>query len=114
MRSVTTLGTKERYANQAQGYVGNGPHAVAADSFDNSWIGAAGNLVATVDDLIAWDRFLFGGAGQLFLPMMATPAVLADCTTVGDSIGLFVGRQAGHRLITHCSHLSGLPQDQDL
>ena len=101
MRSVTTLGTKERYANQAQGYMDNGLHVAAADSFDNSWIGAAGNLVATVDDLIAWDRFLFGGAGQPFLPMMATPAVLADGTTVGYGFGLFVDRQAGHRRIWH-------------
>jgi D-alanyl-D-alanine carboxypeptidase len=101
MRSVTTLGAKERYANQARGYMGDGPRVVAADSFENSWIGAAGNLVATVDDLIAWDRFLFGGAGQPFLPMMATPAVLADGTTVGYGFGLFVDRQAGHRRIWH-------------
>lgn len=101
MRSVTTLGTKKRYANQAQGYMGNGPQVVTANSFENSWIGAAGNLVATVDDLIAWDRFLFGGAGQPFLPMMTKPAILADGTTVGYGFGLFVDRQAGHRRIWH-------------
>lgn len=101
MHSVTTLATKDGYANQAQGYMGDSLHVVAADSFENSWMGAAGDLVATVDDLIAWDKFLFGEAGKPFLPMMSTPAPLADGTTVGYGFGLFVDRQAGHKRIWH-------------
>lgn len=120
MHSVTTLATKERYANQAQGYMGEGSHVVAADSFENSWIGAAGDLVATVDDLIAWDKFLFGEAGKPFLPMMTTPAALADGTTAGYGFGLFLDRQAGHRRIWHGGGTMGFSSsnmvypDQDL
>lgn len=96
---MTRAGTLGSVADgKAVGYTDHGAGPVPAAVFQNSWIGAAGNLVAGVDDLIAWDGALTTGP---WLPMMRQPAALNDGTSAGYGYGLFIDRQAGAARIWH-------------
>lgn len=85
-------------AEKATGYSKDGGHIVPAATFQNSWIGAAGNVVASVDDLIAWNRALSANPN---LELMRTPATLNDGSLSGYGFGLYIDRQAGRARIWH-------------
>lgn len=96
MRNVTTL--REFPPMKATGYSKEGGHLVPAATFQNSWIGAAGNVVSNVDDLIAWNRTL---TCDRWLPAMRVSARLNDGTESGYGFGLYIDRQAGEPRIWH-------------
>ncbi|WP_195763594.1 serine hydrolase domain-containing protein [Duganella guangzhouensis] len=98
MRTVSTLGKATAADGKALGYSSDGNSLQPAAMFQNSWIGAAGNLVASVDDLIAWNRAL---ASSAWLPAMRTRAVLNDGDTAGYGYGLFLDHQAGRDRVWH-------------
>lgn len=96
MVAATTLGAVP--AAKATGYSTDGGRLVPAATFQNSWIGAAGNVVANVDDLIQWNHTLVASPR---LKLMRTPATLNDGSRSAYGFGLYIDRQAGSSRIWH-------------
>ncbi|HEX6904063.1 MAG TPA: serine hydrolase [Thermoanaerobaculia bacterium] len=80
---------------------------------------AAGSLMSTVDDLVAWGRALSGGAvvSQASLQRMTAPAKLPSGLSTQYAYGLGIGQYAGRRIVEHgggifgyVSYLGGAPE----
>jgi CubicO group peptidase (beta-lactamase class C family) len=80
---------------------------------------AAGSLMSTVDDLVAWARALSSGAivSQASLQRMTIPAKLPSGLSTQYAYGLGIGRYAGQRTVEHgggifgyVSYLGGAPE----
>jgi CubicO group peptidase (beta-lactamase class C family) len=56
-QNFATMADEGKLPQMSPGYVRGG----SAPPLDNSWAGAAGNLVGTVSDMIAWDQALSSG-----------------------------------------------------
>jgi len=100
---MATAVTLDQTAGKATGYTTDHKQVIPAAVFQNSWIGAAGNLVACIDDLIAWDRALWR---QHLLPdealaAMRTPPMLNDGSPGGYGYGLFIDHQDGRDRVWH-------------
>ena len=80
---------------------------------------AAGSLMSTVDDLVAWGRALSSGAivGKTSLDRMTSPAKLPSGLSTQYAYGLGIGEHAGRRILQHgggifgfVSYLAGAPE----
>lgn len=80
---------------------------------------AAGSLMSTVDDLVAWGRALSSGAivSQTSLQRMTAPAKLPSGLSTQYAYGLGIGEYAGRRIVEHgggifgfVSYLGGAPE----
>ncbi len=80
---------------------------------------AAGSLMSTVDDLVAWGRALSSGAvvSKASLDRMTVPAKLPSGLSTQYAYGLGIGEHAGRRILQHgggifgfVSYLAGAPE----
>jgi CubicO group peptidase (beta-lactamase class C family) len=78
--AFVTLADEAAIEEMAVGYANGAP----SPALDNSWIGAAGNLVGTVNDMIAWDRALTSGR-------VVSPASYAEMTSMQTAPGAVTG-----------------------
>lgn len=94
---------------RAHGYDWDGTAYRNASYLDMSQPYAAGALVSTVDDLLAWDTAL--SSGRLLKPeslaRMMTPFRLANRTTTTYGYGWALANYAGHAVAEHSGGING-------
>ena len=117
-RLFTPLGMTHTYCdspshaepNHAYGYTSFflGPLVRATPEADG-WIGAAGCLATTPEDLLKWDAALTSGRvlNASSYAEMITPTVLTDGKTNDYGYGVTSGTWRGHKYIAHDGGLSG-------
>ncbi len=99
--------------NRASGYargwspLRNAPYVSMTQPF------AAGALVSTVEDLIAWQRGLVSGKllGADSYKLMTTPGKLNDGKPINYGLGLFIRKINGHLAVRHGGGINGFRSD---
>jgi D-alanyl-D-alanine carboxypeptidase len=85
-----------------------GPARVAPKE-GKGWLFAAGELAMTASDLARWDISVMNQ--KVLTPAsyrtQQTSVLLANGTSTGYGLGVFVGQADGHRLISHTGEVSG-------
>jgi CubicO group peptidase (beta-lactamase class C family) len=92
----------------ATGYWGHDPAALRLAVRPFSFAGNGG-VVSTVRDLARWDANFYAPrvGTRALLDSMSAPGHLADGTTIGYGMGLFVGTHRGRRMISHAGSEPG-------
>lgn len=101
-RSDVRVVMEQVIGGMATGYWGHNPASLYQAIPPYSFAGHTG-IVTTVRDLALWDaNFHTPRVGTpALLESMRTPGRLADGTTFGYGMGLFIGTHRGHRMISH-------------
>jgi CubicO group peptidase (beta-lactamase class C family) len=96
----------------AIGYWGHDPAALRLARRPFSFAGGTG-VVTTIRDLARWDaNFYAPRVGTRALQdSMSAPSHLADGTTLGYGMGLYLGRYRGRRMISHAGSDPGYKAD---
>jgi CubicO group peptidase (beta-lactamase class C family) len=96
----------------ATGYWGHDPAALRVAQPPYSSTGPTG-VVTTVRDLARWDANFYAPrvGTRALLDSMSTPGHLADGTTIGYGMGLFIGTHRGRRMISHAGSDPGYKVD---
>ncbi len=111
-RSDVRVVMEQVIAGMATGYWGHDPGSLYQAIPPFSFAGHTG-IVTTVRDLALWDANFYAprvGTPAL-LESMRTPGRLADGTTIGYGMGLFLGTHRGHRMISHAGSDPGYKAD---
>lgn len=99
--------------NRAQGYAwreeGEKGELVNDQPYGTNQPGAAGFLLSTARDLVAWSTALAGGkvVSKESLALMTTPAVLPDGKGTGYGFGLMIDEFEGRKRISHGGGIFG-------
>jgi CubicO group peptidase (beta-lactamase class C family) len=111
-RSDVRVVMEQVIPGMAQGYWGHAPASLYYAVPPFSFAGPTG-VVSTVRDLALWDANFYApkvGTSAL-LDQMRTPGRLADGTSFGYGMGLFIGSHKGHRMISHAGSDPGYKAD---
>ena len=98
--------------NLATGYWGHDPATLRVARPPFSFTGPTG-VVTTMRDLARWDSNFYAPrvGTRALLDSMSTPGRLADGTTIGYGMGLFIGTHRGRRMISHAGSDPGYKAD---
>ena len=111
-RSDVRVVMEQVIPGMASGYWGHNPASLYYAVPPFSFAGPTG-IVSTVRDLALWDaNFYTRQVGTpALLDLMGTPGRLADGTSFGYGMGLFIGTHKGHRMISHAGSDPGYKAD---
>ncbi len=106
----TGYGHDPRFAaQQVHGYSRDGHALQPMQPMSMTQAHAAGALVSTVDDLLAWNRALHEGRvlSETSYARMITPAGEAAAPGIGYGLGLFTATLRGQPFLDHGGHIFG-------
>lgn len=102
-----TPGSGEGWAEGYTSFALSDPESVAPEA--SGWIGAAGGIYSTVEDLVKWDKAMMDG--KILKPesfkIMTSARVLADGRLTDYGCGLGIRSEAGRKILTHNGAVSG-------
>ncbi len=103
MTRTATIADEPKLTDLAVGYDGPAGQPHPTRPFADGWAGAAGNLVADVDDVVKWDDAFFGGriVAPADVALATTPVTLADGSSTGYGFGWVVDTFDGRKRLWH-------------
>jgi CubicO group peptidase (beta-lactamase class C family) len=109
MTETRTMADEGRSASMAKGYRHRNGVLEAAPGLDASWAGAAGFLIAPLDDLARWDAALRAGkvVSARDYRSMTSPSATRDGASTGYGFGFFLAPEADQPRIGHTGGSNG-------